>query len=355
MASPDSGQERTEDATPKRRRDARRKGTVAKSQDISGAVMILSLLLVFPAAAAMMGRGFMSGMTNAYRGIPEDASLTSLWSVGMKALQPTLPGLAILAFTLLATGVAANFAQVGFVLSAESMNPQFKKINPLEGLKRLFSRQSTFNGLKAMAKTGLFAYLAWSTILANLPTFANLSGVPTGEALAATADVLRQVALKLAGLWIVLAAIDYFFQRKQVEKQLKMTKQEVKQEMKEAETSPELRSARMQRARKLSKSRMMDAVKTADVVVTNPTHFAVALRYRPGEDHAPTVVAKGQDLLAAKIRELAASSRVPIVPNPPLARALYRKCEVGEHVPRELFQAVAEVLAYVYRTLKKVS
>jgi len=166
--------------------------------------------------------------------------------------------------------------------------------------------------------------------------------------------LLRSIVIKVAISWLVLAAIDYFFQRKQVDKQLKMTKEEIKQEMKQAETSPELKAAQHRRRRQLSKGRMMQSVKKADVIITNPTHYAIALSYDSDKHTAPVVVGKGVDILAAKIREVAAENRVPIVPNPPLARALYKQCEIGDPVPKDLFQPVAEVLAYVYKTLKRI-
>jgi flagellar biosynthesis protein FlhB len=200
----------------------------------------------------------------------------------------------------------------------------------------------------------LFMYVGWTAIQGSWPIIVNLSGTTAVQTLVAVGGIMKSIALRIAFLWLVLGALDYFFQRKQVDKQLRMSKEELKQEMKESETSPELRMAQMARRRRLSKGRMMDAVKTADVIVTNPTHFAVAIKYEPNKSHAPIVVAKGADFLAAKIREVAGDNRIPIVPNPPLARALYKQCEIGDYVPRELFQAVAEVLAFVYRTLKKV-
>jgi len=181
-----------------------------------------------------------------------------------------------------------------------------------------------------------------------------LSWLSPQAAIATVGLLLRSIAIKVAISWLVLAAVDYFFQRKQVDKQLRMTKEELKQEMKNAETSPELKAAQHRRRRQLSKGRMMQAVKTADVVVTNPTHYAVALMYDPEKHSAPIVVAKGADILAAKIREVAGENKVPIIPNPPLARALYKQCEIGDPVPKELFQAVAEVLAYIFKTLKRL-
>jgi flagellar biosynthetic protein FlhB len=191
------------------------------------------------------------------------------------------------------------------------------------------------------------------TVHSNWDDLTNLSAIPPVEAVGVVGVVVRLMGIRVAIAWALLAGIDYFFQRQQVERQLRMSKEEVKREMREMETSPEVRAVRNARRRRLMR-RLREAVRSADVVVTNPTHFAVALKYQPGKDHAPMVVAKGVDFLAARIREEAIEAEIPLVPNPPLARALYKQCEIGDYVPRDLFQAVAEVLAYVYRTLKKI-
>lgn len=353
MAAFEAG-ERTEEATPKRRRDARRRGTVAKSADLSNALVSLGLVIVVPVAFAMMGSGFIKGFGNAMGGIELEGSASSLASAFIAATTPALPGLAVLIACAMGVGLLSNVAQVGLVFSPQAMAPSLAKLNPLAGLKRMFSSSGAVEGAKAVAKSILFSWLVWASITSHWSELGSLAGVTPLAALAAVGSLIRTIALKIGVAWLALAIIDYFFQRKNVDKQLRMTKQEVRQEMKEAETSPELKAARAQRMRKLSKTRMMDAVRTADVIVTNPTHFAVALRYDSAKDHAPIVVAKGQDFLAAKIREAAKEAKVPLVPNPPLARALYRRCEVGDAVPRELFQAVAEVLAYVYKTLQKL-
>ena len=228
------------------------------------------------------------------------------------------------------------------------------KINPLNGFKKLLSRNSVFEAIKATSKTALFGYIAWSVVSSNMNDVANLSwGSPMGS-LGRIASLAHTVFLRVAMVWLVIAAIDFMYQRRRVAKDLRMTKTEIKQEMKEMEQSPELKAAIAMRRRRLMRMRMAEAVRNAQVIVTNPTHFAVALAYDKDMMHAPQVVAKGQDLLALKIRELAKEHKIPIVPHPPLARQLYKKCEVGDFVPRELFQAVAEVLAFVYKTLKNV-
>lgn len=323
--------------------------------DLNGALVLMALLLVLPAAIPRIGDGFMQAMTNGFRDIPQDAEFgTVINHIGI-VLKPCLMGLGFIMGAVIVVGLVSNFAQVGFVLSGEALMPKLSKLNPANGLKRLFSRQATFDGFKATVKSGLFMYIGWTAIQGSWIQLTELSTMPPGLAMATVAGIVRAIALRIAFVWLVLAGLDYFFQKKQVDKQLKMTKEELKQEMKESETSPELKMAQAARRRKLAKGRMMDAVKTADVIVTNPTHFAVAIKYEPGKAHAPIVVAKGADFLAAKIREAAGDAKVPIVPNPPLARALYKQCEIGDFVPRELFQAVAEVLAFVYRTLRKVS
>ncbi|MFQ3668711.1 MAG: flagellar biosynthesis protein FlhB [Fimbriimonadaceae bacterium] len=349
-----SSQERTEEASPKRRTDARKKGTVAKSVDLNGAVLVVSMLFVLPHTLAMLGRAFIGGIGNAWQEMPLDLHPASMLRYTLSIAQPTGAALLPLLATAVVVAFVINLMQVGFVLSAESMKPSLSKINPLEGAKRLFSSRAAVEGLKATLKFVLFGYLAYGVIRDHWSILAGLSATPPMTAVVVTGRVLKLILIRIAIAWLVLAVADYLFQRKQTEKRLMMTKQEVKQELKEMESSPELKGARMRRAAKLARARQMAAVPTADVVITNPTHFAVALKYDSKTMFAPMVVAKGQDYTALRIRELAAEHKVPIVPDPPLARQLYKKVEVGEFVPRELFAAVAEVLAYVYRTLRGV-
>ncbi len=350
----ESGQEKTEDATPRRRRDARRKGTVAKSQELTGSLALMTAIFILPTAIGTMGSGFLTGMRSSMSNLPTNLDFSAMGAYSLRMLTPGLPGLAMLVFAIMAVGVSSNFAQVGFVLSGEALQPSFAKINPFEGFKRLLSRKAVFDAAKAALKAGLFAYLVWGEIAGNWGILIGLSWLTPQASMAAVGGLMKAIAIKVGFCWLVLAGIDYIFQKKQVDKQLKMTKEELKQEMKDAETSPELKMAQHKRRRQLSKGRMREAVQKADVIITNPTHFAVAIAYERDKHAAPVVVAKGADFLAARIREVATESKVPIVPNPPLARALYKKCEIGDAVPKELFQPVAEVLAYVYRTLQRV-
>lgn len=350
----DSAQERTEEATQRRRQDARKKGTVAKSVDLNSAILMLVLIILMPAIISGFGSGFMRGLRVGFATMPSDVSFGSItryvWAVATPSIMALIPLLGV----AMVVGVVANLGQVGFVLSAEAISPNLNKLNPMNGIKRLLSKDSIIESIKATAKTGLFAYIGWKVIQDNWNTITYLSWSSPQSALAKIGYLIYMVFIRISIVWLVLAAIDYYYQRKRTNKQLMMTKQEVKQEFKEMEQSPEMKGAMHRMRRRLSKMRMSDAVRNADVIVTNPTHFSVALKYDPSKMYAPVVVAKGADILAFRIRELAKKSRIPIVANPPLARQLYKKCEVGDFVPRDLFQATAEVLAYVYKTLKKV-
>ncbi len=354
MAENASAQERTEEATPRRRQQARKKGTVAKSHDLTSAVVIFALVALLPPLMSNLGQAcllaFGQSLRNTTAALETSTAGAQVWQIAQGPALAMIPLFAV----LLAVGLTANFAQVGFVLSTEALTPSFNKLNPLNGLKRMFSAMATMEGAKATAKSAIFGYIAWATIQSRWDELIGLSWADPRVALAATGSLIHQIFLRVAIAWLALAAFDYFFQRKQVNKQLRMTKEEIRQEMKEQEQSPELRMAMARARRKLSR-RVAQAVAGADVIVTNPTHYSVAIKYEPGKMHAPQVVAKGQDFLAMRIREIAKEHRIPIVPNPPLARQLYKKCEIGDFVPRDMFQAVAELLAYVYKTIKKVA
>lgn len=346
----EQGQEKTEDATPRRRQEARKKGTVAKSHDLVGAATLFAMLLAAPFALKAIGTGLFESMTLGIGSATSDLSFETLRNHLILTIRPVVPGFAILVLTIMAVGVATNFAQVGFVPSFEAMAPKLEKIDPFKGFQRLFSARTFVEGAKAVIKTGVFSWIVWTSIESSWPQLVGLSKLQAPAALGVVGGMVHGLLLKIAGLWFALAALDYFFQRKQTEKQLRMTKQEVRQEMKEMETSPELRAKIAERRRKLLKGRLADNVAKADVIVTNPTHYSVAIQYEHGEMAAPIVVAKGQDWLALRIREIAKEEDIPIMPSPPLARSLYKQCEVGDPIPRDLFQAVAEVLAFVYRT-----
>ncbi len=350
----ESAGERTEQPTDRRKREARKKGTVTKSTDLIGALVWLALLIAIPAIFRMGYLGFNQGFHAAVATSSTELSMAGIHRVVRSALFPVLPALAMLMSVAMVIGVAGNVAQVGFAFSPEAMKPSFQKLNPMNGFKRLFGKPALFDAFKSIVKLFLFSFLVYSSLLTHWERLGMLWTLTPAGSFSVIGEVARTICLRVGIAWLVLAAVDYMFQRQQVLKQLKMTKEEVKQEYKDAETSPELKGAMARRRRQIMRMRTSQAVKSADVIITNPTHFAVAIQYDAAKNHAPVVVAKGVDHLALKIREMAAEAKVPVVENVPLARALYKQCEIGDFVPRELFAGVAEVLAFVYRSVKKV-
>jgi flagellar biosynthetic protein FlhB len=267
------------------------------------------------------------------------------WSV----LEPVAGAMIPVLMIGMLAGVCAGFLQVGFKATAEPLNPNFNRINPVEGFKRLLSRQAGFEFIKTVVKLIAIGLVAYRDVVDNWDALLNLSALSPGESVVWVGGLLSMMLLKVAVLWLVIGLADYLFQRQVVEKQLMMTKDEVRREMRETETSPELRAEMHRRRQRLARARMMQNVKHADVVITNPLEYAVAIKYDPKKSAAPICLAKGRHLTADRIRTEAKKARVPIVPNPPLARSLFKEVEVGDAIPQALYQAVAEVLAYVFR------
>jgi flagellar biosynthetic protein FlhB len=252
-------------------------------------------------------------------------------------------------FAAAGAGVLSSVAQVGLRFTPKAIKPSFKKLNPAQGLKRMFGPQQGVELLKAVVKLVIVGGVAGSAVWSRLPTLGSMVGMPPGALLVELAHLVLSIALRAVGAFALVAAADYAWQRRKHEKSLKMSKQDVKQEMKESDLAPELRGQMRRRQAEQARKRMLADVPTADVVVVNPTHYAVALRY-DGAKAAPEVVAKGLDHIALTIRRVAEEAGVAIVHEPPLARALYRDVEIGQQIPEQFFQAVAEVLAFVFRT-----
>ena len=348
-----SGGEKTEKATPKRQEDARKKGQVARSMDLNGAVVLLAGLGVL----ALTGPVVLGRLSDAmHDGLTLIATPDVVGRQGMGALFSALGevvalSVAPVAFACLLAGIAASVGQVGWKPSAEAIKPDPKKLNPISGAKNLFGKRAAFELVKNVAKVAAVAAIVAAAVVPALDEMAALVGLPAPALVAELAREILAIGLRATAAYLVIAIADYAWQRYRHDKQLRMTKEEVKQEMKGQNLPPEVRSALRRRQMMAARSRMMADVPQADVVVTNPTHYAVALRYGP-DAPAPVVVAKGKDVLAFKIRAVAADSGVPVVPDPPLARSLHGSVEVGQMIPEELFQAVAHLLAYVYRTAR---
>lgn len=343
-------EERTEQATPRRRQEARRRGQVARSVELTSVAVFLAVVLVLKAVSEGALRGAMDAVRFAlsYPHLTEFSPALALsfasgcFRYGMKAFAPVIGA-------ALTVGLVVNLLQVGVTFTAEPLAPNLSRINPVAGLARLFSRRAAVEGVKTLLKVVLIGWLAFSAVRAEATTLLRASEIDPLMVLLLVGQLLYQMAWRVGLAMLVLAVLDYGFQRWEYEKSLRMTKEEVKQEMKQTEGDPQVKSRIRARQQALARRRMMQAVPKADVVVTNPTHYAVALQYDAQTMAAPTVVAKGMNLIALRIREIAQQHGVPIVSNPPLAQSLYRTVEVGQQIPPALYQAVAEVLAYVYQ------
>ena len=279
----------------------------------------------------------------------QDITLPGVQNGLAQLLLDTVVILAPLLGAVVLAGFAANALQVGLVLSGEPLSPKGSRLDPIAGIGRMFSMRSAVELVKGLAKTALIAYMVFAFLRAEYPVVVRLMGTDPGQIAAGIGGLMSRMLFRAGMAMLVIAAIDYGFQRYQHEKNLRMTKQEVKEDLKRSEGDPLVKSRIRQQQRQMARNRMMQQVPEADVVVTNPTHYAVALKYDADTMAAPVVLAKGQRLVAERIKEIARESRVPMVENVELARALYRSTEVGDEVPAALYLAVAEILAYVYR------
>jgi flagellar biosynthetic protein FlhB len=349
--------DRTEKATPKHRKRAREKGQVARSQDLGGSVVLIAGIF----AVGFMGSRIVAAGATSFREtlrlIPNAAQATT--AAGLNGLMHS--ALSTIAQTVLPVagacmlaGVLAGVAQVGVIPHPHALTPDFRRINPVSGLRNLLGPNLVFEALKAVAKVGVVAAVAALAILPGLRVLASYVGVSPGV----LGVVFREKAFGIAEhatfAYLAIGVLDYAWRRRRHEHQLRMTKQEVKDEVRQYGVSAEVRAAQRRRQMQAARMRMMAAVPKADVVVTNPTHYAVALSY-DGSRTAPEVVAKGKDLIAAQIRRVAEENDVPVVSDPPLARSLHASVEIGQVIPQELYAAVARVLAFVYRMAGKRS
>ena len=343
--------EKTEKATPKKRDEARRKGNMAKSADLNGA----TLLLVGLFALSAFGPGLLRRMEEATIGVlqlvehPEVVSRDGVGPLLRDVFSHVAIGVAPVLFACVLAAVVSSVGQSKGKLATKAIKPDFKKLNPLGGLKNLLSPNSAVEALKGLLKVALVGAVVFMAVYPKLGELAALVGMSPAVLMATGAGQAVHLAQVAALAYLAIGFADYFWQRHRVEKSIKMDKQEVKDEFKNQDLPAEVKSALRRKAIEAARARMMDAIPTADVVVTNPTHYAVALKY-DSEKAAPVVVAKGKDIIAFKIRDLARQNGVPVVPDPPLARSLHASVEVGQMIPEELYQAVAQLLAFVYRT-----
>ncbi len=351
----DSFQEKTEKATPRRRQKAREKGNVAKSSELNTALILLASLAALGLLAAGMSRRLMDiSRFFLSQGFSIKLNQANLYSHFVLILREILSLLAPLLLTVTIAGVASNLAQIGFLFTSEPLKPKLTTLNPLSGVKKLFSIKGLFELPKAVLKLIIIGIISYLTIRGETTKILLLSQVELTTTLRIMGKVALLLGLRISLAFLVLAAIDYAFQKWDYEKKLKMTKEEVKEERRQYEGDPLVKGRIRSLQRELARKRMMQEIPKADVIITNPTTLAVALRYDPDKMSAPRVVAKGARLLAQKILELAKKHDIPIVEDKKLARILYRSVKLGEEIPVALYQAVAEVLSYIYRLKNKV-
>ncbi len=336
-------EEKTEAPTAKKRKESKKQGQVPRTQELGAWATLLAFGMLLRMAGGHELAALRDLMAQSLRltASPDPAKALDQLGVGMRHATYVLVGMGLVVMVI---GVAAALAQGGFYLATKAVVPKLSKVNPFTGAKRIFGPQALWEGAKILLKSSVVGLICFSAIRAVMPLLGGF--VPAGTTLQIAVDRLTHLFQTVAIAGLVMAIADYAFQRRRMGKQTRMTKQEVKQEHKNSEGDPLVKSAIRSRQMAMARSRMMSDVATADVVLVNPTHVAVALKYDPARG-APTVVARGAGAIAAKIRERAEEAEVPLVRDVPLARALYGSCKVGQEIPAELFAAVAQVLAFV--------
>ncbi|MFT5048629.1 MAG: flagellar biosynthetic protein FlhB [Chlamydiales bacterium] len=354
MAEGTEKDDKTEDGTAKRRQDGRDKGQVAYSSESVAAVMLIGTLgsiYIGGGQVASAAAGVLTRILTGLGAATDNMELAGSASLIVTSVEAVLPGLAVIVIPTLVLGLLTAFMQVGVQISPKVLEVDGSKLNPLKGLKRMFSARSVMRTGLAALKIGAIGAAVLVAANLQMPRVTVLAGLDPRPAIMQTGGVLMRSFVAGVVVMLLIAAVDLFFQRMQHDKDMRMSKKEIKDENKDTEGDPHVKSRIRQIQREVASRRMMADVPDATVVITNPTHFAVALAYDRGDANlgAPRVVAKGVDQVALKIREIAKQHGVPIYEAPPLARALHAQTEIGDTIPADLFQAVAGVLAYVYR------
>ena len=359
FAKDGEGGEKTEDATSKKLQDVRDEGNVAKSREIVTAATLFALYFCLRFLVGFVGNQLIHTFSGFYELIPrivqEGITITNFNML----MRDSILSITLIIIPFLIAGFVvslfSNSLQFKFKVTTKPLQPKFSKMNPISGFKRMFSMNTVMELIKSIIKIFFIGYMAYGVISDHLNDIFLLYDMSVNQSLVLMYDIILELLLKICFMFLFLSAADLIYQRWKFKDDNKMTKQEVKDEYKNSEGDPQVKGQQKQRMRQASQRRMMAAVPEADVVITNPTHFAVALSYKSGENTAPVVVAKGADFMAGRIKDIAREYSVDIVENKPLARMLYYNVEVDAEIPPELYQAVAEVLAYVYQLHNKVS
>lgn len=344
--------EKTEKPTPKKRKDAREKGQVVKSRELNSALLIFLCFLIL----GITGNNIYKTLSTFSTDILSNEVVTrniftihELQIFFMKVFSTLFKAIAPILITSFMVGLIVNYLQVGFLFSKDAIKIKLNRINPIEGFKRILSLKSLVELIKSLLKIFLVGYISFSYIKKEvIINIFKLYDMSLNNIIKFIWSIIYSLVIRISLILIIIGALDYLYQKWDFERNLKMTKQEIKEESKQSEGDPLIKSKIKEKQRQMAMSRMMAEVPKADVIITNPTHFAVALFYDKNKYDAPIVIAKGVDLIAQNIKRIGNEKDIPIVENKPLARSLYNSVEIGQIIPEELFQAVAEVLAYVY-------
>lgn len=355
------GGEKTEEPTSKKLDDARNEGQVAKSKEIANATGLIAMFLILKFGIGYFGNHFLEIFSLVYGRIPEMIKMSGGF-VPVKEFYALIGGtmlrILIILLPLLLIGFLiaflSDYFQVKWKVTAKPLQPKLSKLNPVSGFKRMFSPQSLVELVKSIAKVALIAWVAYGTIRDNFDVIYLLFNMTLWQGIETAGAIAINFGLKCSFIYIIIALLDFVYQKRKFHNDQMMTKQEVKDEYKQSEGDPQVKGRIKQKMQEASRRRMMQQLPEADVVITNPTHFAVAIKYDTEVASAPLVIAKGEDYLARKIKEIAKENHIEVVENKPLARMLYYNVEIGEQVPPELYQAVAEVLAMVYHIQGKI-
>lgn len=355
------GGEKTEPATQKKLDDARKEGQVAKSREIANGLGLLALFVLLKVWVGHMGVQMMEIFPRIYDRIPAmadywnghmpETDTKAVFVLMMKEIILIIAPVLIVGFIV---AFVSDVIQVGWKPTAKPLQPKFSKLNPLKGFKKIFSVNAVVELIKSLAKIGLILFICYSYLKDKWGLLLNLYDMSLMQGVAFAAETVTDLGIRIAAVYMIIALADFIYQKVKFSNDMKMTKQEIKEEYKQQEGDPQIKGQIRQRMREASRRRMMQNLPQADVVITNPTHYAVAIKYDPEVADAPVVIAKGEDYMAARIREVARENKIEIVENKPLARMLYANVDIGQTVPPELYQAVAEVLAFVYHLQGKV-
>lgn len=351
--------EKTEEPTAKKLEDARKKGQVMRSTEVVTAATLLAFFFMLKIFVGFIGNRFMTSFRQTIGFISDYTSEPFTLNTARTIIRGSFWNIIVAAFPIMIVGLVVTIVaivfQVKWKVTAEPLKPKFDKFNPVTGMKRLFSKDKIMDLFKSIAKVVILAYVVYSYLKNQWPLIYKMYSYTLPQAIAVIGDTVINVGIRISALFAVIAMFDLFFQKWKYHQDMMMSKQEVKDEYKNSEGDPKVKSQQKQRMQQASQRRMMQDLPNADVVITNPTHLAVAIKYDKDTNEAPVVVAKGADYLAQKIKDRARENAIEIVENKPLARMLYHNVEIGAEIPPELYQMVAEVLAYVYSLTGRVN